>query len=105
MKRLVDEKTVEGWDDPRMPTICGIRRRGYPAAAVRDFCERIGVAKANSEVEFSYLESVVREHLNRDADRVMVVTNPLLVEITNYDGHETLEVENNPARRTRHSDR
>lgn len=96
LKRLVDEKTVEGWDDPRMPTICGIRRRGYPAAAVRDFCERIGVAKANSEVEFSYLESVVREHLNRDADRVMVVTNPLLVEITNYDGHETLEVENNP---------
>lgn len=97
LKRLVDEKTVEGWDDPRMPTICGIRRRGYPAAAVRDFCERIGVAKANSEVEFSYLESVVREHLNRDADRVMVVTNPLLVEITNYDGHETLEVENNPS--------
>lgn len=96
LKRLVDEKTVEGWDDPRMPTICGIRRRGYPAAAVRDFCERIGVAKANSEVEFSYLESVVREHLNRDADRVMVVTDPLLVEITNYDGQEALEVENNP---------
>lgn len=96
LKRLVDEKTVEGWDDPRMPTICGIRRRGYPASAVKDFCERIGVAKANSEVEFVYLESIVREHLNRDADRVMAVTNPIKVVITNYKGSEVLQIENNP---------
>jgi glutaminyl-tRNA synthetase len=96
LKRLVDEKTVEGWDDPRMPTICGIRRRGYPASAVKDFCERIGVAKANSEVEFAYLESIVREHLNRDADRVMAVTNPIKVIITNYTGSEVLQIENNP---------
>ena len=96
LKRLVEEKFVEGWDDPRMPTICGIRRRGYPAEAVRDFCERIGVAKANSEVEMTYLESVVREHLNRDADRLMAVTNPIKVVLSNYEGSETLEIENNP---------
>lgn len=96
LKRLVEEKTVEGWDDPRMPTICGIRRRGYPASAVKDFCERIGVSKANSEAEFSYLESIVREHLNRDADRIMAVVNPVKVILTNYEGSETLEVENNP---------
>ncbi|MBR2372175.1 MAG: glutamine--tRNA ligase/YqeY domain fusion protein [Clostridia bacterium] len=96
LKRLVDEKTVEGWDDPRMPTICGIRRRGYPASAVKDFCERIGVAKANSEVEHTYLESIVREHLNRDAARVMAVTNPIKVVLTNYQGSEMLTIENNP---------
>ncbi|MBQ9715042.1 MAG: glutamine--tRNA ligase/YqeY domain fusion protein [Clostridia bacterium] len=96
LKRLVDEKTVEGWDDPRMPTICGIRRRGYPASAVRDFCERIGVAKANSEVEHTYLESIVREHLNRDATRVMAVTNPIKVVLSNYEGSELLTIENNP---------
>ena len=96
LKRLVDEKIVEGWDDPRMPTICGIRRRGYPASAVKDFCERIGVAKANSEVEHTYLESIVREHLNRDAARVMAVTNPIKVVLTNYEGSELLTIENNP---------
>ena len=79
-----------------MPTICGIRRRGYPASAVRDFCERIGVAKANSEVEHTYLESIVREHLNRDATRVMAVTNPIKVVLSNYEGSELLTIENNP---------
>lgn len=96
LKRLVDEKFVDGWDDPRMPTLCGIRRRGYPAEAVRDFCERVGVAKSNSEVEQSYLEACVRENLNNTADRVMAVFDPLKVIITNYNGKELLPIENNP---------
>lgn len=96
LKRLVEDEVVDGWDDPRMPTLCGIRRRGYPAEAVKDFCERVGVAKANSEVEQSYLEACVRENLNITADRVMAVFDPLKVVITNYEGNETLYVENNP---------
>lgn len=96
LKRLVDEKTVDGWDDPRMPTLCGMRRRGYPPEAIRDFCERIGVAKANSEVESSYLDACVRDFLNKTADRVMAVFNPVRVVLTNYDGEEFFEVENNP---------
>lgn len=96
LKRLVEDNFVDGWDDPRMPTLCGIRRRGYPAEAVKDFCERVGVAKANSEVEQSYLEACVRENLNLNADRVMAVFDPLKVVITNYTGSETLFVENNP---------
>ncbi|MBR5250707.1 MAG: glutamine--tRNA ligase/YqeY domain fusion protein, partial [Clostridia bacterium] len=96
LKRLVDDKFVDGWDDPRMPTLCGIRRRGYPAEAVKDFCERVGVAKANSEVEQSYLEACVRENLNLTADRVMAVFDPLKVVITNYEGSEILQIENNP---------
>ena len=96
LKRLVDEKFVDGWDDPRMPTLCGIRRRGYPAEAVRDFCERVGVAKSNSEIEQNYLEACVRENLNNTATRVMAVFDPLKVVITNYKGKETLLVENNP---------
>lgn len=96
LKKLVDEGKVNGWDDPRMPTLSGIRRRGYPAEAVRDFCDRIGVSKSNSEVEQSYLESLVRENLNKNADRVMAVLNPLKVVLTNYDGVEQLDVENNP---------
>ena len=96
LKRLVDDKFVDGWDDPRMPTLCGIRRRGYPAEAVKDFCERVGVAKANSEVEQSYLEACVRENLNMTADRVMAVFDPLKVVITNYEGSEILQIENNP---------
>ncbi|MDE7454223.1 MAG: glutamine--tRNA ligase, partial [Clostridia bacterium] len=96
LKKFVDEGKVMGWDDPRMPTLSGIRRRGYPAAALRDFCERIGVAKANSEVEEGYLQSCVRDELNKTADRVMAVFDPLKVVLTNYDGCEDLTVENNP---------
>ena len=96
LKRLVDEKTVDGWDDPRMPTLCGMRRRGYPPEAIRDFCERIGVAKANSEVESGYLDACVRDFLNKNADRVMAVFNPVRVVLTNYDGEEFFEIENNP---------
>lgn len=96
LKRLVDEGKVMGWDDPRMPTLSGLRRRGYPAAALRDFCERIGVAKANSEVEMAYLESCVRDNLNQNASRVMAVLNPLKVELVNFDQAEVLQVENNP---------
>ena len=96
LKKLVDEGKVMGWDDPRMPTLSGLRRRGYPAAALRDFCERIGVAKANSEVEETYLQSCVRDELNKTADRVMAVFDPLKVTLTNYDGREDLTVENNP---------
>ncbi len=96
LKKLVDEGKVTGWDDPRMPTLSGIRRRGYPAEALRDFCERIGVAKSNSEVESSYLEACVRDSLNRTANRVMAVFDPLKVTLVNYDGREDLTVENNP---------
>lgn len=95
LKKLVDEGKVMGWDDPRMPTLSGLRRRGYPAAALRDFCERIGVAKSNSEVEESYLQSCVRDELNRTANRVMAVFDPLKVVLTDYDGEENLTVENN----------
>lgn len=95
LKKLVDEGKVMGWDDPRMPTLSGMRRRGYPAEALKDFCNRIGVCKANSEVEESYLYSCVRDELNKTADRVMAVFDPLKVTITNVTG-ETLEVENNP---------
>lgn len=96
LKKLVDEGKVMGWDDPRMPTLSGLRRRGYPAAALRDFCERIGVAKSNSEVEEAYLQSCVRDELNKTADRVMAVFDPLKVVLTNYEGSEELTVENNP---------
>ena len=96
LKKLVDEGKVMGWDDPRMPTLSGLRRRGYPAEALRDFCERIGVSKANSEVEESYLHACVRDNLNRTANRVMAVFDPLKVTLTNYDGSEELTVENNP---------
>lgn len=96
LKKLVDEGKVLGWDDPRMPTLSGLRRRGYPAEALRDFCERIGVSKANSEVEEGYLQSCVRENLNANANRVMVVFDPLKVVLTNYDEVETLQVEDNP---------
>ncbi len=96
LKKLVDDGKVMGWDDPRMPTVAGIRRRGYPAMAVRDFCERVGVAKANSEVELGYLEACVRENLNINADRAMAVLDPVKVVLTNYTGSEVLSIENNP---------
>jgi glutaminyl-tRNA synthetase len=95
---LVENGYVDGWDDPRMPTISGMRRRGYSPAAIRNFCERIGVAKANSMVDMALLEYCVREDLNRVAPRVMAVLDPLKVVITNYpEGTvEELEAENNP---------
>ncbi len=99
LKKLVDEGVVDGWDDPRMPTIAGMRRRGYTPGALREFCERIGVAKANSEVELAQLESCIRDELNVTADRAMAVLKPLELVITNRadDFCELLEVENNPS--------
>ncbi|HOS41999.1 MAG TPA: glutamine--tRNA ligase, partial [Spirochaetota bacterium] len=93
--QLVKEGHVAGWDDPRMPTIAGMRRRGYTPEAIRDFAERIGVAKADSTVEFSYLEHCVRDDLNRRAHRVMAVLDPLKVVIENYpeDALEELDAE------------
>ncbi len=96
--QLVKEEHVSGWDDPRMPTISGMRRRGYTPESIRDFCERIGVAKANSTVEIALLEYCLREDLNKRATRVMVVLRPLKLTITNYpEGQiEELTAENNP---------
>ncbi len=97
LKKLVDTGVVEGWDDPRMPTLSGMRKRGYPAEAIRDFCAAVGVAKANSEVDPALLEHCVRDVLNRDADRVMAVEDPLLVVIENMgDDKETISLVNNP---------
>jgi glutaminyl-tRNA synthetase len=96
--QLVEEKHVNGWNDPRMPTLSGMRRRGYPPNAIRDFCERIGVAKSNSTVDFALLEHCVREDLNKTSSRVMAVIRPLKVVIENYpeDQVEELTAENNP---------
>ncbi len=96
--QLVQEKFVNGWDDPRMPTISGFRRRGYTPSAIREFCDRIGVAKANSTVDLALLEFCIREELNKTAPRVMAVLNPLKVVLTNFpEGQiEELEAENNP---------
>ena len=96
--RLVNEKVVAGWDDPRMPTLAGIRRRGYPPAALRDFCERIGVTKQESVVEFALLEHCVREELNRTAARRMAVLKPLKITLVDFpDGRvDELEAVNNP---------
>jgi glutaminyl-tRNA synthetase len=96
LKALVDDGNVEGWDDPRMPTIAGLRRRGYTPEAIRDFCERIGVSKANSTVDISLLEHCIREDLKDKTETRMVVMNPLKVVITNYpegDG-ELVDIEN-----------
>ncbi len=98
LKQLVEEGYVEGWDDPRMPTLSGIRRRGYPPEAIRDFCDKIGVAKRDSVVDIALLEHCVREVLNREAPRFMAVLRPLKVVIENYpEGKvEELEAINNP---------
>ena len=100
LRQLVEEGHVRGWDDPRMPTISGLRRRGYTAASIRDFCERIGVAKSNSLVDVAMLEHCVREDLNANADRVMAVLKPLKIVITNYpaDKTEYLLAENHPTK-------
>jgi len=96
--QLVQEKHVTGWDDPRMPTLRGFRRRGYTPEAIRNFCERIGLAKRNSTVDFALLEHCLREDLNKHAPRVMAVLRPLRVVIENYPEGQTEEVEaiNNP---------
>jgi glutaminyl-tRNA synthetase len=95
--QLVNEKHVGGWDDPRMPTISGLRRRGYTPESIRDFCDRIGVAKRDNLIDVSLLEFCAREHLNKIALRRMVVFDPLKVIITNYpEGKEILYSENNP---------
>ncbi len=98
LRELVEQGFVDGWNDPRMPTISGLRRRGYTPEAIRDFCERIGVAKSNSVVDMAQLEHCVREDLNRRALRVMAVLRPLKVVIENYpEGQvEELDAENNP---------
>ena len=100
LRQLVEEKHVRGWDDPRMPTLSGLRRRGFTPAAIRDFCERIGVAKSNSLVDVAMLEHCVREDLNNNADRVMAVLNPLKVVLLNVDENKTeyLLADNHPAR-------
>lgn len=94
--QLVNDQHVEGWDDPRMPTVSGMRRRGYPAAAIRNFCERIGVGRAASWIDLSVLEDCVREQLNETAFRRQAVFNPLKVTITNYDKVEMLDAPNHP---------
>jgi len=95
---LVESRTVKGWDDPRMPTIAGLRRRGFPPEAIRDFCDRIGVAKAGSIVDYELLQFCVREYLNKAAMRVMVVLDPIKVIIENYpaDKVEYITADNNP---------
>lgn len=96
LKKLVDNGLVDGWDDPRMPTLSGMRRRGYPAEAIKNFCAAVGVAKANSEVDGALLEHYVRDCLNRTADRVMVVEDPLKVIISNLENEEIVTLVNNP---------
>ena len=100
LRKLVEEGRVSGWDDPRMPTLCGLRRRGYTSRSIRDFCERIGVSKVDSTVDWALLESCLRDDLNANAKRVMAVLNPIKLIVTNYpEGQsETLTVENNPLR-------
>lgn len=97
LKKLVDEGVVTGWDDPRMPTIAGIRRRGYTPEAIRNFCDKIGVSKANSTVDISLLEHCIRDELQGKVSSVNVVENPIKVIITNYpeDKTEYMEMENN----------
>jgi glutaminyl-tRNA synthetase len=96
--QLVQQRHVSGWDDPRMPTIAGLRRRGYTPASIRDFCSRIGVAKKENVIDMAQLEHSVREDLNRSASRVMAVLRPLKIVLTNYpEGQgEEVEVDNNP---------
>ena len=98
LRLLVETGRVSGWDDPRMPTLCGLRRRGYTSHSIREFCERIGVAKAASTIEYGFLEHCLREDLNETAERTMAVLHPVKLILTNYpEGQsETFEVENNP---------
>ena len=96
LKKLVEEGRVDGWSDPRMPTLSGMRERGYPPEAIRNFCAAVGVAKSNSEVDVAYLEHFVRDYLNVNADRMMVVKNPIKLIVENADKDEVYDIENNP---------
>ena len=98
LRALVENGYVSGWDDPRMPTLCGLRRRGYTPASIRNFCDRVGVAKSPNTIEYAFLEHCLREDLNETAKRVMAVLKPVKLTITNYpEGRsETFLVENNP---------
>ena len=98
LRALIEGGYVAGWDDPRMPTLCGLRRRGYTPAAIRNFCERVGVAKSPNTIDYGFLEFCLREDLNETAQRVMAVLKPVKLTITNYpaDQSEVFEVENNP---------
>ena len=100
LRQLVEEGRVSGWDDPRMPTLCGLRRRGYTSRSIRTFCEKIGVSKVDSTVDWALLESCLRDDLNENARRVMAVLRPVKLTVTNYpeDKSELLTVENNPLR-------
>ena len=102
LRKLVEEGYVSGWDDPRMPTLCGLRRRGYTPASIRNFCEQIGVAKVPNTVEYAFLEHCLRDDLNTHAPRRMAVLRPVRLTITNYpDGcSETVEIENLPGSET-----
>ena len=100
LRMLVEEGHVDGWDDPRMPTLCGLRRRGFTPASIRNFCERVGVAKSPNTIPLAFLDFCLREDLNESAQRVMAVVKPIKLTITNYpEGKsETVTVENNPNR-------
>ena len=100
LRMLVEEGHVDGWDDPRMPTLCGLRRRGFTPASIRNFCERVGVAKSPNTIPLAFLDFCLREDLNESAQRVMTVVKPIKLTITNYpEGKsETVTVENNPNR-------
>lgn len=95
LKKLVEDGAVHGWDDPRMPTLAGLRNRGIPVAAIKDFCERVGIAKSNSVCEISYFEACVREYLNAHAPRAMAVLDPLKVTLVNYEGSEEVDFDIN----------
>ena len=96
LKKLVDEGRVSGWSDPRMPTLSGMRERGYPPQAIKRFCQEIGVSKSQSEVDVNMLEHFVRDYLNINADRMMVVKDPIKLIIANADKDEVYSIENNP---------
>lgn len=100
LRQLVEERRVSGWDDPRMPTLCGLRRRGYTPHSIRAFSQRNGISKATSTVEYSFLEHCLREDLNENVPRVMGVLKPIRLTVTNYpaDGSDVFKVENNPNR-------
>ena len=100
LKQLVDANVVTGWDDPRMPTIAGLRRRGYSASAIRHFCEEVGTSRSDSLVDVAMLESAVRDHLNKTAARAMCVLRPLRVTLTNLPSESVLSVPNHPADET-----
>ena len=100
LRQLVEEGRVSGWDDPRMPTLCGLRRRGYTPKSIRNFCDRVGVTKSDNTIEYAFLEYCLREDLNESAQRMMAVLRPVRLTIANYpEGQsERFEVENNPNR-------